>query len=74
MRINFYDSKLCLPRYLEVLPEDFDLLLYVVEIIGYDDHHLAIIGRNRPSDYEYKIPNYLSEKLVEFYNRVCQTR
>lgn len=61
-----------LPQNLLVSPEDFDLLLSVIEIIGYDDYHLRIIWLNAPSDYVSRISLDVSDKLLKFVQRLCQ--
>lgn len=72
---NFQKSnecKLCLPRHLKVSEEDFDLLLYVVELIGYDDYSIFIIFMNMPSDYESRMPKHVLDKLFNFSGLFCR--
>lgn len=65
------DDKLFLPYHLRISSENFDLLLYVIEIIGYDVHHIAIILANAPSDYTSKISSDLSNELLSFIKNRC---
>lgn len=65
------DDKLFLPRHLKILPEDFNLLLCVIEIIGYSRRHYSIILSNAPSDYTSRISANLSNALLEFVRNRC---
>ena len=73
-KIQNGDTSRKLPQHLLVSPEDFDLLLHVVEIIGYDDYHLSIIWLNAPLDYASRISPIVSNKLLEFVQRLIILR